>query len=115
MRNKLDQLIEKVPEHTRLMVAKSFDISERILDILDSKDMSQKEFALLLGKKESEVSRWMKGSHNFTLETIAKIEIALGETILDTSYKRTGASKKILKPVVMQVSDEGAKYRTKNK
>ncbi|WP_119079074.1 helix-turn-helix domain-containing protein [Chitinophaga alhagiae] len=92
MATKLDVIYERVPEHTRLMVSKSFDITERILDLLDARGWTQKDLAEKLSKKESEISRWMKGTHNFTLETIAKIELALGETVLDTS-KRPPASK----------------------
>jgi len=88
MTTKLDLIYERVPAHTKLMVSKSFDISERILDILEEKGWTQKDLAEKLSKKESEISKWMKGTHNFTLETISKIEIALGQTILDTSNSR---------------------------
>ena len=44
--------------------------------------MTQKEFARKMGKTEAEVSRWVGGTHNFTLRTIAKISDVLGEQIL---------------------------------
>jgi len=87
MATKFDKLLERVPPETKLMVSKSFDISERILDILDEKGMTQKDLANILGKRESEISKWMKGTHNFTLETISKIELALGETIIIATSK----------------------------
>lgn len=88
MSTKFDRILKEVPPETTLMVSKSFDITERILNILDAKGMTQKEFARLLGKKESEICKWMKGTHNFTLETIAKIEIALGERLLEVPRNR---------------------------
>lgn len=36
----------------------------------------------MLNKKESEISKWMRGTHNFTLDTISSIEQALGLPIL---------------------------------
>lgn len=81
MITKLDIIYEKVPRHTKLMVSKSFDITERILDILEEKRWTQKKLAEKLSKKESEINKWMKGTHNFTLETISEIEIALGKPI----------------------------------
>lgn len=36
----------------------------------------------MLGKKESEISKWMRGTHNFTIDTITSIENALGTPIL---------------------------------
>jgi len=82
MSTKFDKILNEIPPETSLMVSKSFDISERILNILDERGMTQKDFAQLLGKRDSEICKWMKGTHNFTLETIAKIEVVLGETIL---------------------------------
>jgi transcriptional regulator with XRE-family HTH domain len=113
MATKLDLIYEKVPTHTKLMVSKSFDISGRILDILEEKGWTQKDLAEKLSKKESEISKWMKGTHNFTLETIAKIEIALGQTILDTSnsWKQKSIEDGImtLKTVYADVLSEGGK------
>ena len=44
--------------------------------------MSQKEFARLMGKTETEVSRWLSGTHNLTIATICKISAALNEDII---------------------------------
>ncbi|WP_275441315.1 helix-turn-helix domain-containing protein [Lepagella muris] len=44
--------------------------------------MRQKDLASMLDKKESEISKWMRGTHNFTIETISQIEKVLGEPIL---------------------------------
>ena len=35
-----------------------------------------------LGKSESEVSKWLGGTQNFTLKTIAMISAFLGEAII---------------------------------
>lgn len=60
----------------------SFGIAERMDAILREKNISQRELARRLGKRESEVSRWMTGRHNFTTSTIAKIEQALGSPLV---------------------------------
>ncbi len=60
----------------------SVGIANRLYDILSERQMSQKDFAKLVAKSEAEVSRWLMGTHNFTLATIAKIETALGEELL---------------------------------
>ncbi|MCI5451072.1 helix-turn-helix transcriptional regulator, partial [bacterium] len=41
-------------------------------------NLTQKDFAQKLHKRESEISKWLTGRHNFTMQTIAKIETALG-------------------------------------
>lgn len=61
-----------ISKETQEAVDLSFEIVDRIHQILESKGISQKDFADLLGKKESEISRWMRGTHNFTISTIVK-------------------------------------------
>lgn len=72
----------KVSPDVRRRVDLSFLIIDRIHNILEEKGLRQKDLANLLGKKESEISRWMQGTHNFTIDTILSIENALGFPIL---------------------------------
>ena len=57
-------------------------IVDRIHSILEEKGLKQKDLANMLGKKDSEISKWMRGTHNFTIDTISSIENALGTPIL---------------------------------
>ena len=45
----------------------------------------QRDFAKALGKTETEVSRWLSGTHNLTLATIAKMATVLGDDIITTT------------------------------
>ena len=36
----------------------------------------------MMGKTETEVSRWLSGTHNLTMATICKISAALGEDVI---------------------------------
>ena len=64
---------------TELLVA----IANRVYDILEERGMSQKEFAKMMGKTETEVSRWLSGTHNLTVATICKISVALNQPIIN--------------------------------
>jgi transcriptional regulator with XRE-family HTH domain len=77
-----DRIAKRTPESTKKYVSKSLNIAERIRTILHEQGKTQRDLAKLLGKSESEVSRWLTGMHNFELETIAKIEAVLGEEIV---------------------------------
>lgn len=63
-------------------VNKSVEISDRIEEILKKKNISQRELADKLGKSESEISKWLSGTHNFTIKSIAKIESVLEDEIV---------------------------------
>jgi len=51
---------------------------------LKERNLSKAQFAQMLGKKPSEVSRWLTGMHNLTLKSIIKMEIALGVDLIHT-------------------------------
>ncbi len=76
----------KVSPDVRRRVDLSFLIVDRIHDILEEKGLKQKDLANMLGKKESEISKWMRGTHNFTIETISSIENVLGLPILQVVH-----------------------------
>ena len=79
MRNELFRhCLAAVPEEQKAEFELSFGIAERISEVLKAKNLTQKDFANRLHKRESEISKWMTGRHNFTMQTIAKIEVALG-------------------------------------
>ncbi|WP_316813241.1 helix-turn-helix transcriptional regulator [Pedobacter heparinus] len=71
------------PEH-RIFVKKNLALIEQIFHILEEKGWTQKKLATELGKSESEISKWLSGTHNFTFQTISKIEAVLGQEILAT-------------------------------
>ena len=94
--NRLEKRRQKISKDIELFVKQSFDIVDRIHEILLSRGMEQKDLAKALGKTESEISKWMTGTHNFTIKTITKIESILGESIIETSKgKRCRQTKRI--------------------
>lgn len=76
------RMTQSIPDDIRREVDLSFAIADRIEALLNERGMTQRDLAKLLGKKESEVSKWLRGTHNFTIQTIAKLSAALGEDIL---------------------------------
>jgi len=80
--NILEKRRRQVNPEIRESVVLSFHIVDRIHEILVEKGLKQKDLALLLGKKEAEISKWMHGTHNFTIDTLVTIERALQTPIL---------------------------------
>jgi len=75
--SRLEKRRTEISDDVKLFVNKSFEIVEQISGFLNERGLTQKDLAKMLGKEESEISRWLSGTHNFTLKTIAKLEIAL--------------------------------------
>ena len=79
------QCLNAIPESQKAAFELSFDIAERLSQVLSAKGLTQKDLAHILGKRESEISRWMTGRHNCTTQTIARIETALGCKLINVA------------------------------
>ena len=81
------EVLDAVPQRVRGEVDRSFDIAERISQILTLKGWSKTQLATKTGKSRSEVSKWLSGTQNFTLRSIALIEEALGVSLIQVIPK----------------------------
>lgn len=89
-------------------------VAVKIADTLKAKGISQKRFAEMTGRSESEISEWLSGDRNFTIDTLSDIKKYLGLDLLNIPTMRTApvskdASRiKVAKkrtPVVYDMSD----------
>lgn len=76
--------LQETPKEFDYFIQHSMDFSIQLSNLLKTSKISQKEFAAILSKEESEVSKWMSGNHNFTLKSISKIEAALDQQLIFT-------------------------------
>jgi transcriptional regulator with XRE-family HTH domain len=74
--------IDQLTRDEQLFVNKSMEIANYIAQLMASRDMLQKDLATSLGKSEAEISKWLTGLHNFTLRSLAKLEVALGTPVV---------------------------------
>ncbi len=78
----LRQIIDETPIELKTQLRFSDSIAEKLDRMLKSKGMTQRDLARNTGKTEAEVSRWLGGTHNFTLKTLALISVSLGEDLI---------------------------------
>ena len=78
-----EQCVANVAPEVMEEVNLNIDIANRIYDLLKAKNLTQHEFASRMGKRDSEISRWLTGTHGFTTATLAKISAVLGEPIVE--------------------------------
>lgn len=76
-------------------------VAAKIADAMRSSGMNQKQLAQKMGKTESEVSEWLSGDRNFTLDTLTEIERTLDVSLLDTNNPRYAYSEKVDKPATI--------------
>ncbi len=81
----MDSIRKATPADTNKQVDLCVAIANRVLELLKERNLTQRDFAKALGKTETEVSRWLSGTHNLTLATIAKMASVLGDDIITTT------------------------------
>lgn len=64
-------------------------VAVKIADTLKAKGISQKKFAEMAGRSESEISEWLSGDRNFTIDTLSDIKKYLGLDLLNIPTMRT--------------------------
>lgn len=82
-----DWLAEKGNPEIAKVVAKNLQISNKIAELLETREKSASQLARELGKSRSEISKWLSGQHTFTTRTIAKLEVYFGEDIIHIEPK----------------------------
>lgn len=78
----LQEILGPIPEAVQMKINYSIEISDRIDVLMHEKGLSKKQFADALGKRPSEVTKWLSGQHNFTLATISMLSAFFGKPII---------------------------------
>ncbi len=81
-KNAYRKMIASVPTDIKEEIDLSFAVSDRIDRLMHERGLSKKQFADALGRRPSEISKWLSGQHNFTLSTLAKLSSFFGQPII---------------------------------
>ncbi len=93
-----DDQIAAIPEERQKYIQKRVQVAAGVRRLLEKLQMTQRELANRAGFQESYISRILQGD-NLTLETIAKLEIALGADLLVVPQVHISKSTKKLQRV----------------
>lgn len=83
MKTSFNDMLAAVPPHIQKEVDLEFAISNKINDLMTKRGLSKQEFAQALGKRPSEVTKWLSGQHNFTIRTISLLSTFFGEKLIN--------------------------------
>lgn len=78
----LGTLLANIDEKQQARTRTKMIVAARIEDALAERKMNQKEFARQMGRSESEISSWLSGERNFTLDTLTDISIVLRTNLI---------------------------------
>ncbi len=78
----LDEMLGPIPEAVKNEVDLSFQISDRIDELMRQRGLTKKQFADALGRRPSEITKWLSGQHNFTIATLGMLSAFFGQPIV---------------------------------
>ncbi len=80
--NSYRKMVASIPDNIKAEVDLSFAISDRIDFLMNERGLSKKQFADALGRRPSEITKWLSGQHNFTIATLAMLSAFFGQPIV---------------------------------
>ncbi len=78
----LRELLGDITPEERAEARLSFQISNRLDSLMQERGLSKKQLADAIGKRPSEITRWLSGEHNFTISTLAMLSVFFGQPIV---------------------------------
>ena len=75
-------MVTEIPADVKIEVNLSFAIADRIHALIKKKGLTKKEFADSIGKRPSEVTKWLSGQHSFTIRTLAMLSAYFDEALI---------------------------------
>ncbi|MDE6410621.1 MAG: helix-turn-helix transcriptional regulator [Muribaculaceae bacterium] len=81
-RTSLRELLGDITPEERAEARLSFQISNRLDSLMQEKGLTKKQLADAIGKRPSEITRWLSGEHNFTISTLAMLSSFFGQPII---------------------------------
>lgn len=80
------QVLAETPAETHQFVRRYSELTLRIAELMEAKGWTQKDLARKMGKNPSEISKWLNGEHNFTLKSLAKLEVELEADLIQIPH-----------------------------
>ena len=81
----LAELLADIDHRELAKTRKRMMLAAKIDEAMRKCGYNQTQFARLMGKSPAVISEWLSGDRNFTTDTLASIEDALGIRLLDVS------------------------------
>jgi hypothetical protein len=73
----INQLLGEITPLEKLQTNTKMTLSARLDDLITARGWGKSEFAEKVNKNPSEITKWLSGTQNFTIDTLAEIGVVL--------------------------------------
>ena len=89
----LEDVLSNISKTALMQTERKMLLAIKIADAIESKGYSKSEFAKKINKNNSEISKWISGTHNFTFDTLIMLEIELNIKLINSEIETKRKSK----------------------
>lgn len=82
-KNFLNGILDVLPREVQIRTKLSIAIAKRIEFLMKEQGLSKKKFAESMGRRPSEITKWLSGEHNFTIATLARLSAFFDKPIIE--------------------------------
>jgi len=79
----VNQLLDEITPVEKLQTNIKMTLAARLYDLITAKGWSKSEFAQKVNKNPSEITKWLSGTQNFTIDTLAEIGVVLNMPVAE--------------------------------
>jgi transcriptional regulator with XRE-family HTH domain len=102
----VNQLLAETSDVEKAQINNRMTLAARLDDLIAAKRWSKSEFAAKVGKNPSEITRWLSGTQNFTIDTLTEISLAfnvsVGELFADPRPQIINQIHFLVKPIKLE-------------
>jgi transcriptional regulator with XRE-family HTH domain len=85
--NLIDGILNSISIEEKYHIEQKMLLAAKIDKLREGKGWSKVQFAKEMNKKPSEITKWLSGTHNFTLDTLLDIQNIFSVNLVNTSDK----------------------------
>lgn len=109
----VSDLLSEITPVEKMQTSTKMTLAARLDDLITSKGWGKSEFAEKVNKNPSEITKWLSGTQNFTIDTLSEIAVALGMSVAELfAPKRVQVVNKVNIVVKVERVQPGVRYYT---
>ena len=89
----LEDVLSNISNTALMQTERKMLLAIKIAEAIQSQGYSKSEFAKKINKNNSEISKWISGTHNFTFDTLIMLEIELNIKLINSEIETKRKSK----------------------
>jgi transcriptional regulator with XRE-family HTH domain len=106
-------LLNELTTAEKLQVSTKMQVAARLHDLITAAGLSKGAFAEKVNKNPSEITKWLSGTHNFTIDILCEIALALNVPVAELfAFEQTQVINKVQIVVSSKVTRPAVPFGT---